>query len=140
MTIRPEDVRGHCSRKGICDLSFLIPAQSDVSDAGFGNEVEEAVHQGKPGSQNRNQNGGAGEAGAFHEFHGGLHLFRTGLLVGGHSRDHEAGDVAHQLTEALGAATHIAELREPVGDERVVNYLHLPWWVENPGLSAARPG
>jgi hypothetical protein len=100
----------------------VVPVEPDVPNAGGGDEAQDPLHHAQSGAQNGHQRellaAYRPAAGGFEwRVHGGgLQQKIPGRLV-----RHEHGDLVHQLLELLGGGRAIAQQRDLVAHQRVVD-------------------
>ena len=105
---------------------FLVAVESDVSHFGGGEEGVHAVHHAESRAENgHDRDGVVRHHGLLGEFEGSLHHDLFGGYVLEALVHHEGGDLLHQFAELFHARVDVAEDRDLMTDERMVEYGHV---------------
>ena len=99
----------------------MVAVEADVPHARRGDELGDPLHHAEPGAQDRHEGELLpGYLSPRHRLERRLDLDRLGGEVLGDLVRHQHGDLAHELLEVPGAGAPVAEDRELVLDERVI--------------------
>ena len=101
---------------------LLVAVHADVADLGGGDQVQHAVHHAEAGAQDGDQSQlTAGQDLGAGQSHGGLDLDFLGGQVAGSLIAEQHRDLAHEVTELLGAGVAVTQQADFVLDQGMVN-------------------
>ena len=101
---------------------LLVAVHADVADLSGGDQVQHAVHHAEAGAQDGDQSQlTAGQDLGAGQSHGGLDLDFLGGQVAGSLIAEQHRDLAHEVTELLGAGVAVTQQADFVLDQGMVN-------------------